>query len=70
MLEAVQPEARARTRSHPLKLTWGIVDTILGIIMLPFAIWMIVIEGLVNGAAWLLNQASRQHMARSDAQKA
>jgi hypothetical protein len=67
MLEAVQPEARQRTRSHPLKLTWGIVDTILGIIMLPFGIWMIVIEGLVNGATWLFNQASRQRVPRGTA---
>jgi hypothetical protein len=60
MLEAARHEARERTRSHPGKLTWGIVDTILGIIMLPFGLWMLVIEGLVNAATWLFNRASRQ----------
>lgn len=58
MLDVARPEARVHARSHPQKLTWGIVDAILGLIMLPFGIWMIVIEGLVNGAAWLFNQAS------------
>lgn len=58
MLDVVRPETRVSSRSHPRRFTWGIVDGILGLVMLPFGIWMLVIEGLVNGATWLLNQAS------------
>ena len=54
MLDVVRPEARPRIRSHPTKLTWGIVDAILALVMLPFGVWMLMIEGLVNGATWLL----------------
>jgi hypothetical protein len=60
MLNAARPETRIHTRSHPRKFTWGIVDVILGLVMLPFGIWMLVIEGLVNFATWLFNQTSRQ----------
>jgi hypothetical protein len=55
MLDAARPEARARVRSHPKKLTWGIVDAILALVMLPFGLWMFVIEGLVNAATRLLS---------------
>jgi hypothetical protein len=48
MLELARPEARSHVRSRPLRFTWGIVDTILGVVMLPFGIWMLVIEGLVK----------------------
>jgi hypothetical protein len=47
MLEAARPEARGRVRSHPQRLSWGIVDVILAILMLPFAIWMLVIDRMV-----------------------
>ena len=47
MLEAARPEARGRVRSHPQRLSWGIVDVILAIVMLPFAIWMLVIDRMV-----------------------
>jgi hypothetical protein len=57
VLEAARPEARSRVRSHPNRLSWGIVDVILALAMLPFAIWMVVIEALVNGATWLLDGA-------------
>lgn len=60
MLEVAQPEARPLTRSHPRKLTWGIVDVILALVMLPFGVWMLVIEGLVNAATWMYNQAAAQ----------
>ena len=36
----------------------------------PEAMGVIVIEGLVNGATWLLNQASRQRVPRSGAEQA
>ena len=49
MLEIAQPEVRVRTRSHPKRFTWGIVDVILAIVMLPFAIWMFIIDRMVAG---------------------
>jgi hypothetical protein len=55
MLDIARPEARSHVRSHPEKLSWGIVDAILALILLPFGVWMLVIEGLVNGATWLLS---------------
>jgi hypothetical protein len=68
MLEAVRTDVRASVRSHPEKLSWGIVDVILAIIILPFGVWMIVIEGLVNGATWLLGGVTqaRRSSARTD----
>ena len=47
MFEIARPEAGARTHSHPQRFTWGIVDVILAAIMLPFGIWMFLIERLV-----------------------
>ncbi len=44
MLEAVRPETRTQVRSHSGRFAWGIVDTILGLVMLPFGIWMWLIE--------------------------
>jgi hypothetical protein len=55
MLNVARPEAGTRARSHPRKLSWGTVDVILALVMLPFAIWMLVIEGMVNAITWLLN---------------
>jgi len=51
MLEVARPETRARTQSHPERFTWGIVDGILGLIMLPFGVWMFVIERMVRAVA-------------------
>jgi hypothetical protein len=66
MLDVARPEARARVRSHPTRLSWGIVDAILALLMLPFGIWLIVIEGLVNGVTWLLDgRWTDRHSARS-----
>ena len=59
MLDVARPETRVRTGTQP-RLGWGIVDGILGFIMLPFGIWLFAIEALVNAATWLFNLASRQ----------
>jgi hypothetical protein len=56
MLELARPEARSQVRSQPQRVTWGIVDAILGVVMLPFGIWMFVIERLTRGAAWLFGR--------------
>jgi len=64
MLDVARPEARSAVRSHPKKLSWGIVDGILALVMLPFGIWMLVIEGLVNGATWLLSGAATPRAAK------
>jgi hypothetical protein len=56
MLEIARPEARSQVRSQPRRFTWGIVDVILGAAMLPFGIWMFVIERLARGAAWLFER--------------
>jgi hypothetical protein len=53
MLEIARPEVRTHVRSHPQRFVWGIVDVILAIVMLPFAIWMWMIEGMVNAVARL-----------------
>jgi hypothetical protein len=55
MLDVARPETRTRARSQPRGQTWGIVDAILALVMLPFGIWMLVIEGLVNGVSRLVN---------------
>ncbi len=57
MLGVARTEARAYAQSQPRPFTWGVVDAILALIMLPFGIWLFLIEGLVNGAAWLLGGA-------------
>jgi hypothetical protein len=57
MLDAALPETRAIPRSQPQRFTWGIVDVILALVMLPFGIWMIMIEGMVNAASWLFHNA-------------
>ena len=51
MLELARPETRAHARSHPQRFTWGIVDVILAVVMLPFGIWMFLIESLVGSVA-------------------
>ena len=53
MLEVARPETRTHIRSHPGRLGWGVVDVILAIVMLPFAIWMLMIEGMVTAIARL-----------------
>jgi hypothetical protein len=56
VLEIAQPETRARTRSHPRRFTWGIVDAILALVLLPFGVWVLAIDRLVAGVAWLFNR--------------
>jgi len=51
VLEVARPETRAHARSHPQHFTWGIVDVILAVVMLPFGIWMLLIESLVGSVA-------------------
>ena len=51
MLEVARPETRARAHSHPERFSWGIVDGILALIMLPFGIWMFAIECMVRAVA-------------------
>jgi hypothetical protein len=51
MLEVARPETRARTHPHPERFTWGIIDGILGLIMLPFGVWMFLIECMVRAVA-------------------
>jgi hypothetical protein len=68
MLDAARSEVRVRVGSQPANLTWGIVDVILAVVMLPFGLWMLVIEALVNGATWLLGGVTqaRRSSARAD----
>ena len=53
MLELARPETRAQVRSHPEHSGWGIVDVILGVIMFPFGVWMVLIEGLIRAISAL-----------------
>jgi hypothetical protein len=59
MLELARPETRTHVRSHPERFSWGIVDVILGIVMLPFGIWMWLIERMVRGIVALGAVGSR-----------
>jgi hypothetical protein len=56
VLEVARPETRARVRSHPQRFTWGIVDVILAVVMLPFGIWMFLIERLVGSVAGIFER--------------
>jgi hypothetical protein len=47
MLELARPEARSHVHSQSERFAWGIVDAILGILMLPFGIWIWLIERMV-----------------------
>jgi hypothetical protein len=47
MLEIARPETRAGVRAHPQSARWGILDAILALVMLPFAIGMWIIDRLV-----------------------
>jgi hypothetical protein len=56
VLEVARPETRAHARSHPQRFTWGIVDVILAVVMLPFGIWMFLIESLVGSVAAIFDR--------------
>jgi len=58
MLEIARPETRTAVRSHPEQLAWGIVDAILALVMLPFAIWMGIIDAIVWAVANLQSVSS------------
>jgi hypothetical protein len=60
MLELAKPETRTAARTHPEKFTWGIVDGILGLVMLPFGVWMFLIEQIVRFAAFVFDFDSRR----------
>jgi hypothetical protein len=53
MLEIARPEVRADVRAQPRRVRWGIVDAILALVMLPFAIWMWLIDRMVWAIASL-----------------
>jgi lauroyl/myristoyl acyltransferase len=52
MRELAIPELRTAVRSHPDRAGWGIVDAILALVMLPFALGM----GIIDGLAWLIGK--------------
>jgi len=56
VLEVARPETRAHARSHPQHFTWGIVDVILAVVMLPFGIWMFLIESMVGSVAAIFDR--------------
>ena len=56
MLEAVRPETRAAVRSNSERFAWGIVDVILGVVMLPFGIWIWIIDRMV----WVVSALQRE----------
>jgi hypothetical protein len=51
MIGVARSETRARARTQRQNFRWGIVDVLLGVLMLPFGIWMLVIEGMVRAVA-------------------
>jgi hypothetical protein len=53
MLEIARPETRTAVRAHPQQFTWGIVDVILALVMLPFAVWVWIIDRMVWAVARL-----------------
>jgi hypothetical protein len=54
MLEATRTAARALQRRR--QPTWGIVDAILALVLLPFGVWVLVIDRLVTSIAWLIDR--------------
>ena len=53
MLEAVRTREAVRTHEPA---SWGIVDAILAVIMLPFGIWMWLIDRAVAGIAFIFDR--------------
>ena len=47
----VRSQTRATARPVERSFRWGIVDVLLGLLMLPFGIWLMVIEGMVRVVA-------------------
>ncbi len=67
MLDVARPETRAVPRSQADRFKWGIVDALLGLVMLPFGLGLIAIEGIVRVTAWLFAFDSRR-ISSSEAQ--
>jgi hypothetical protein len=55
MLEIARPEVRAHARSKPSDYHWGVVDVILALILLPFAVWFLLIDRTVAVIAWMID---------------
>ena len=53
MLELARPEVRPRARAAERRFAWGIVDVILGAVMLPFGVWIWIIERMVGAVSAL-----------------
>jgi hypothetical protein len=53
MLEVARPEARAHAGAQSRRSGWGIVDVILGVVMLPFGVWIWLIERMVGAISAL-----------------
>jgi hypothetical protein len=51
MAEVARSEVHTKARPYPQHYRWGIVDVILAVLMLPFGIWMLVIEKMVGAVA-------------------
>jgi hypothetical protein len=47
----VRTQTRAAARPAERSYRWGIVDALLGVLMLPFGIWLLVIEGMVRAVS-------------------
>jgi hypothetical protein len=56
MLEIARPEVRGDVRAEPRRYGWGIVDVILALVMLPFAVWVWIIDRMV----WAIAHIQRQ----------
>ena len=54
----VQARVHAGTRKQP---TWGVVDALLALVMLPFGAWMLVIDGMVALISRLNNRTPSPH---------
>jgi hypothetical protein len=54
MLELARPELRVHAAA-PQRFTWGIVDVILAVLMLPFGMAMFSIESLVGAVTALFS---------------
>jgi hypothetical protein len=58
MLEITRTAARTRAGHPRHEATWGIVDAILALALLPFGIWVLVIDRMVTSIAWLIDRVS------------
>lgn len=56
MLDIARPELRSDVRAQPRRYSWGIVDVILALVMLPFAVWVWLIDRMV----WAIAKLQRQ----------